>query len=227
MTRYHKKTKEVEPEIKEVTERGEQLAGDCRREGQSLCLNRVRLGKNHRVSGGRGLSLACAEPRGNRHAVPAERGWEGKRGGRLSAGRAGQAAQKAPVQAGTPGQSRSRAACGRRMGRGWYICPAVLPHTEGDPHPTQAHTQPSAWPDREAVPVPALALGDLGLAFRVHKTGGHAPALPPSLRPPPLSPAPGAVGAPVSLSLGPCWSVSRTFCILSGTQGASAPRLQP
>ena len=65
MTRYHKKTKEAEPEIKEVTQKGKRLAGDCRREGQSLCLNRVRLGKNRGVSGGRGLSLESAEPRGN------------------------------------------------------------------------------------------------------------------------------------------------------------------
>lgn len=65
MTRYHKKTKEAEPEIKEVTQKGKRLAGDCRREGQSPCLNRVRLGKNRGVSGGRGLSLESAEPRGN------------------------------------------------------------------------------------------------------------------------------------------------------------------
>ena len=81
MTRYHKKTKEAEPEIKEVTQRGKPLAGDCRREGQSLCLNRDRLGKNRGVAGGRGLSLECAEPRGNRSALPAERGWESKWGG--------------------------------------------------------------------------------------------------------------------------------------------------
>ena len=94
MTRYHKKTKEVEPEIKEVTQRGEQLAGDCSREGQSLCLNRVKLGKNHRVSGGRGLSLECAEPRGKTRCPCRVRVGEST-GRRLSACRAGQTAQKA------------------------------------------------------------------------------------------------------------------------------------
>lgn len=40
-TRFNKKTKEVEPEIKDIKQRGKQLTSDYKREGQSLCLNSV------------------------------------------------------------------------------------------------------------------------------------------------------------------------------------------
>lgn len=46
----------------------------------------------------------------------------------------------------------NRAACGRRMGRGWYICPAGLTHTEGHPHLAQVQMQPGAWEDQESSP---------------------------------------------------------------------------
>lgn len=52
------------------------------------------LGKNCRVSGGKGLSLECTSPRGNRHFLHTERGWE-RSVRSVSAWSAGQATQDA------------------------------------------------------------------------------------------------------------------------------------
>lgn len=79
---------------------------------------------------------------------------------------------------------RNRAACGkgRRMERGWYICPAGLTHTERHPQLAQVQMQPGAWEDQESS-VPALAPCDLGLAFCIYKTGAEPPSFLPSCPP--------------------------------------------
>ena len=184
MTRYHKKTKEVEPEIKEVTHTGEQLAGDCSREGQSLCLDRVKLGKNHRVSGGRGLSLECAEPRGETCCPCRARVGEST-GRRLSACRAGQAAQKA-LSTGGKAWPVTEPLCThgtvQHVGAGWGEAgtSALLSSPSRREIPTQYKRtrSPACGRTRRPAPVPVLALCDLGLAFCIHKTGGHAPFIP-------------------------------------------------
>lgn len=122
---------------------------------------------------------------------------------------------------------RNRAACGRRMGRGWYICPAVLPHTRGIPTQHRRTCSPARGRTGRPAPVPALALCDPGLAFCIHKTGGQAPfmpALPASTSTEPGSWGRGCPDFTLPWALLEC---EQNFLHPQWNPGGFCPRLQP